>query len=158
MFAKLTSGAGLAWPKYALTRETKKPKKGHQDSRSLTSQQRLKLGPGAKMLKRTKTGAGGNFRLNTRADRPVAKTWKIKLKLCIKLWAPSLQQPTLLPTASSRRCQSAPRREQCSSQYMHKFVQWRDSSKWVWINTSMLMQCLSPHKIYEYCRLDWGRN
>ena len=73
--------------KNALTRETEKktPKKGHQNSRSLTSQQRLKLGPGAKMLKRTKTGAGGNFRLNTRAVRPVTKTQKIPLnhiKIC----------------------------------------------------------------------------
>ena len=52
--------------KNALTRETekKKPKEGHQNSRSPTSQQRLKLGPGAKMRKRTKTGAGGNFRLH----------------------------------------------------------------------------------------------
>ena len=50
--------------KNALTRETgkDKPKKGRQNSRSLTSQQRLKLGPGAKMKKRTKTGEGGNFR------------------------------------------------------------------------------------------------
>ena len=50
--------------KNALTREDKeKPKKGHQNSRSLTSQQRLLLGPGAEMQKRTKTGASGNFRL-----------------------------------------------------------------------------------------------
>ena len=40
-----------------------KPKKGHQNSRSLTSQQRLKLGPCAKMQQGTKTGTDGNFRI-----------------------------------------------------------------------------------------------
>ena len=90
------------------TWDENKPKKGHQNSRSLTSQQRLKLGPGAKM-----TGAGGNFRLNTRAVRPVTKTqkiplnhikiWMIKTLWCSTRMAPNLQQPYNIQTEASHQ-------------------------------------------------------
>ena len=63
--------------KNALTRETEKktPKKGHQNSRSLTSQQRLKLGPVRKCEKELRLAREAILGYTT-ADRPVTQTPK----------------------------------------------------------------------------------
>ena len=65
--------------KNALTCETekKKPKKGHQNSRSLRSQQRLKLGPVRKCEKELRLAREAILGYTT-ADRPVTQTQKTK--------------------------------------------------------------------------------
>ena len=61
--------------KNALTRENKeKPNKGHQNSRSLTSQQRLKLGPVQKCKKELRLARVAILGYTSRANRPVTKT------------------------------------------------------------------------------------